>query len=81
MQRRFLEFAVECLETVPIQLRDHSAIMMATHSSKIPGAKKIIDKFRYELCAYLEDCETRDTVYSFSAALVPIVHPSKGELK
>lgn len=80
VQNKFLEMAMSALENIPMDRRDHSVIMMATHTSKIAGAKKIINKFRYELCAFLEDCDEHDMVYAFSAALFPVLPSPKGEL-
>jgi uncharacterized protein (TIGR02147 family) len=78
-QKRFLSLAAESLETVPIGRRDHSSIVMATHSSKVAGAKKIINQFRRDLCAFLEDCEEKNAVYSFSTALYPLVPKIEGD--
>lgn len=74
-QRRILEQAIEALESVPIERRDQSSLMMATHSSRIAEAKRRIRRFRRELCEFLEDCEVKDTVYQVSVSLFPLTEP------
>jgi uncharacterized protein (TIGR02147 family) len=81
VQKRFLHLALEAIDAVPIESRDHSSILMATHSSRIAAAKKIISKFRHELCAFLEDCDEKDSVYTLSAALFPVARPMKGKIQ
>ena len=72
-QKKILELAIEALEKFPMDRRDQSSMMMATHSSKVLEAKKRIRKFRQELCEFLEDTEEKDTVYQLSMSLFPLV--------
>jgi len=58
-----LELASQAIDEIPMEKRDQSSMMMATHSSKIPEAKERIRKFRQELCEFLEDAKTKDGVY------------------
>lgn len=81
VQRSFLDLAIESLEKDPIDQRDHSSILMATHSSRIAGAKKIISKSVREVCAFLEDCKEKDSVYSLTTSLSPLAKPKKGQSK
>jgi uncharacterized protein (TIGR02147 family) len=78
VQKSFLALASSALEKTSIEHRDHSAIMMSTHSSRVAGAKKMINRFRRELCAFLEECEEKDSVYALTMALFPLISQSKG---
>lgn len=71
-QEQILNLAIQALRNVPIEIRDQSSMMMATNSNKIQIAKKRITKFRRELCAYLEDCAPKDSVYQLSLSLFPL---------
>ncbi|MEK6705212.1 MAG: TIGR02147 family protein [Bdellovibrionota bacterium] len=79
-QAKILDLAIEALSTVPMDKRDQSSMMVATHSSKIIEAKKRIKKFRRELAEFLEDCKTKDTVYQLGVSLFPLVEPKNTNL-
>jgi transcriptional regulator with XRE-family HTH domain len=72
-QRQILALAQEALEQTPIEQRDQSSIMMATSRAKLQEAKLRIQKFRRELCDFLEAGEEKDAVYQLSLSLFPLV--------
>jgi uncharacterized protein (TIGR02147 family) len=72
-QKELLELAIEALESIPMERRDQSSMMMATHSSKIMEAKLKIKRFRRDLCEFLEDCEVKDAVYQLTVSLFPLI--------
>lgn len=69
-QKQILEKAIESLEEDPIEVRDITAMCMAIDPAKIPEAKKRIQKFKNELCDFLESGE-RKQVYEISISLFP----------
>ena len=71
-QRSLLDFSKDSIEKVPMEARDHSAILFATNQQKIYEAKGIIKKFRQSLCEFLEDVEDKDTVYALQVSLFPL---------
>ncbi|NUM87955.1 MAG: TIGR02147 family protein [Bdellovibrionales bacterium] len=71
-QAELLRRAIEAIENVPIERRDQSSMMMATHSSKMNEAKKRIKEFRRELTEFLEDCEEKDSVYQLAVSIFPL---------
>ncbi|RZJ85638.1 MAG: TIGR02147 family protein [Chryseobacterium sp.] len=74
LQRHVLQKALEAIDTVPIEEKDISSITMAIDVDRIPEAKKIITRFRRELCGFLEDGK-KERVYNLGIQLYPI---SKG---
>jgi len=71
-QREILRLATAALEEVPIEERDQSSVMMATSRSKLNTAKDMIRDFRRKLTAFLEEGESKDTVFQLSLSLFPI---------
>lgn len=71
-QSQILELSREALNYVPIELRDHSTIAVATNQMKIQEAKTRIKKFRRELAEFLEDTDTKNEVYHLNIGLFPI---------
>jgi len=76
-QKQIIELSLQALEMRPITERDHSSMTMASSKQKMFQAKKMIDKFRYKLCEYLEDTTQKDVVYQLSVALFPLTHDTK----
>ena len=72
-QRQILELAAASLETIPIEKRDQSSVMMATSQKKILEAKRRIREFRRDLCDFLEDGSEKDSVFQLSISLFPMV--------
>lgn len=71
-----LESAKNSLENDPVEVRDFSSIVMAIDPSKIPEAKKRIEKFRRSLCDFLEEGEKKE-VYRICIQLFPQSYPEK----
>lgn len=63
--------AIEALDNISINERDITSITMAIDPKKIPEAKKLIKKFRRELCIYLESGK-KEEVYNLNIQLLPI---------
>lgn len=72
LQQQILAQATDALNSVPMQQRDQSAMTMSIDSSKIAEAKLRIQKFRRELCEFLEAGDNCDEVYQLSISLFPI---------
>jgi uncharacterized protein (TIGR02147 family) len=62
--------AMESLDNVPVSLRDVTSITMAIDPKNLIKAKKMIAKFRRELCLLLENGKKTD-VYNLNIQLVP----------
>jgi uncharacterized protein (TIGR02147 family) len=71
LQKQILKKAVESLENDDIEIRNMTSMAMAIDPQKIPQAKKMIQNFSRELCAYLE-CGKRTQVYQLGVCLYPI---------
>lgn len=78
-QKQVLEKAIESLERDPIHLRDTTSLCMAIDPKKIPEAKRMIQEFKKNLCAFLES-GNREQVYELAISMFPtqkINQPSK----
>ena len=69
--RQILEKSLFSLENDPIEIRNHSSMTMAIDPTKIGKAKKMIEKFTNELCAFLESGQRRQ-VYELNIGLFPL---------
>lgn len=76
LQRQVLRMALDAIDDVPMAERDMTNMTMAIDVDKLPEAKKLITKFRRELCAFLEDGE-RTRVYQLGIQLYPISKMTK----
>jgi len=76
-QRQILTKSIEALEDIPLELRDHSTVVMAIDSSRIPAAKGMIRDFRRQLSTLLEKGSDKDQVYVLNVSLFPV---TKGEI-
>ncbi|MBK25749.1 MAG: hypothetical protein CME70_17250 [Halobacteriovorax sp.] len=59
------------LESVDLENRDITSIMMPVDKTKLLEAKKMIKNFRKELSAFLKSGETHDQIYSLNIQLFP----------
>lgn len=75
-----IEQARESIWQVDVNLRDITTISMAMNKKKLALAKKMIKKFRRELCQLVED-KNGDEVYSLNIQLFPLTKISKKEKK
>jgi uncharacterized protein (TIGR02147 family) len=71
LQRQILRMALDAIDNVSIEERDMTNMTMAIDLDKLSEAKKMITKFRRDLCAFLEDGK-RTCVYQFGLQLYPI---------
>ena len=71
LQKQVFEKAVDSLENDDIEIRNMTSMTMAIDPQKIPYAKKMIQNFSRELCAYLESGK-RTQVYQLGVCLYPI---------
>jgi uncharacterized protein (TIGR02147 family) len=69
--RQNLELAQRKLETVPLELRTFSSMTMPVNLSKLPVVKEMIEKFKDQVSAELEEGDKQD-VYTFSLQLFPV---------
>lgn len=76
LQRFVLQRALDSIDTVPAEDKDITSMTMAIDEKKIPEAKKLIKKFRRDLCAFMEDGE-RTRVFNLGIQLYPISKSSK----
>ena len=70
--RQLLEKALEALETVPVEERDHSSMTLAIDPAHVPYARKRIQQFRRELAADLEAKGNPEVVYELAVQLFPV---------
>lgn len=80
LARQLLQKAIDSLESQSMDERDVTHVTMAIDPSRLPEAKKMIAKFRRDLCAFLEQGR-RTEVYAFSPALFRISKKQKKESK
>lgn len=81
-QRSILEKSQEALESVDRKLRDHTSTTMAVQIKDLPEVKKLIQKFRHELNAYLQRPKANpDSVYQLQIAFFPLTTDPKLENK
>ncbi len=77
--RQLLEKALEALETIPAEERDHSSMTLAIDSAHVPYARKRIQEFRRELAADLEAKGNPEAVYELTVQLFPVSTKSKNQ--
>lgn len=71
LQKQVIQMGLDAMENVPQLEKDITSMTMAIDVDKLPEAKKLITKFRRELCEFLEDGhQTR--VYQLGLQLYPI---------
>ncbi|MCB0417012.1 MAG: TIGR02147 family protein [Bdellovibrionales bacterium] len=71
-----LEIAKAALDSVPVEERDITSMMMAIDVSKLPKAKILIREFRRQLSQFLET-GNKTEVYNLSIQLVPLSKKTK----
>ncbi len=71
LQRQIVSKALLAIDECPTEFKDITSITMAIDTENIEKAKKLIAKFRRELCALLEDGE-QTVVYNLGIQLYPI---------
>lgn len=77
LQRHILEKALNAIDTVSQEEKDISSMTMAIDETKLPEARKLVKKFRRELCQFLENGK-QTRVYNLGIQIYPV---SKGTKK
>lgn len=78
-QAQVLELSKQALYRTDIHKRDHSTIVVATSPGKIQEAKLRIKQFRRQLAEFLENTESKNTIYHLSIGLFPVEKESPDE--
>lgn len=76
LQRHVLQRALSAIDEVPGEQKDITSITMAIDETKITEAKKMIKKFRRDLCSYLES-GPKKRIYNLAVQLYPLSKESK----
>lgn len=74
-QQRSLEHAISSVQSVPVDLRDNTAMTMAINKDDLPKAKEHIKEFRRRFCANLESSPSLNEVYQLTISFVPLTVP------
>lgn len=69
--KQTLKQALDCIDTVPVELRDISSITMAIDPDKIGEAKELLREFRHKISKLLESGKKTE-VYNINLQLVPV---------
>lgn len=73
LQSQVLELAQKSLDSVPLEEREQSAVIMAIDTKKIPEAKKIIDQFRRDMITLLAGSQAKkNRVAVLNISLFPV---------
>jgi uncharacterized protein (TIGR02147 family) len=72
-QKVLLKRAIQAVDQIECTERDQGSAMMATDAARIAGAKKMITKFMFDLCRFLEKSNRKDSIYQLSISLFPLV--------
>ncbi len=70
-QKKVLEQALDAIDAIPAEEKDITSITMAIDEKKLSDAKKLIKKFRRDLCEFMEDGD-QTKVYNLAIQLYPI---------
>lgn len=71
LQRDIVSKALRAIDEVPQEEKDITSMTMAIDVSKLDDARKMIAKFRRELCAHMEDGR-QSRVYNLGIQLYPV---------
>ncbi len=69
--KQTLKQAIDCVDSIPVELRDITSITMAIDIDKLPEAKEKIKNFRRSMSKFLESAKKTD-VYNINIQLVPV---------
>lgn len=70
-QRQIIQKALEAIDLVESSEKDITSMTMAIDVDKLPEARKVIAKFRRDMCSFLEDGE-QTRVYNLGIQLYPV---------
>ncbi len=71
-----LDLAKEKIDAVPLEERDFSSITMASNSTQLKKAGKLIEEFKQRLSRFLEEGEPEE-VYTLAVQLFPVTTQEK----
>ena len=71
LQRQILKKGLEAIDNCPQEDKDITSMTMSIDIDKLPEAKKLIEKFRRDLCQFLEDGQ-QSRVYQLGIQLYPL---------
>ncbi len=71
LQRQVLQRALDAIDNTPPEEKDITSMTLAIDVDRIPEARKIIKKFRRDICQFLENGK-RTRVYNLGVQLYPI---------
>lgn len=77
MQRQILTQSKAAVDSVPLELRNHSSLTIAISKNKLEGVKERIRAFRHELNDFLSEDKELDEVYQFTIGFFPITKISR----
>jgi uncharacterized protein (TIGR02147 family) len=72
LQTQFLNKAIEAVDSVAIEKRDHTGMTLSVAMEDMSAIKKRIKEFRRELMTFIERKKKRDEVYQLSIAFFPL---------
>lgn len=78
LQRQILKLGLEAIDFCPPEERDMTSMTMAIDVEKIPEARKLITKFRRDMCAFLEEGK-QSRVYHLGIQLYPVSKSHRSE--
>jgi hypothetical protein len=71
-QKQVFAQATDALESVPLQERDQTTIVLAADSALLPEARERIKRFRRSLARFLSNGRKRDRLFNLSISLFPV---------
>lgn len=74
LQKQILEKSIAALQTLPLDVRNHTSITVAVNPEDIPIAKEKIKEFRRDLADFFESNAKPREVYHVSISLYPITN-------
>lgn len=69
--KQHISKSAEAIDKVSVEKRDITTMTMAIDIKKLPEAKKLITKFRRDLCQFMEDGQ-KNHVYNLNVQLIPL---------
>lgn len=74
LQKQILEKAIMALLELPTSVRSQTSMTMAINPIDLPEAKKRIQEFRRDMCAFFEKNKNPTQVYNLGVSLYPITN-------
>ncbi len=71
-QLELLKLSMESAENDPVEIRDHSSMMVSIKKENIPKAKELLKKFRREFASLMDEKEDPDALYELCLSFFPL---------